>query len=266
MMTRNRTEELKLVFSLREAAESKEVMFGEDNVKFQGRISSIDNLDALRALIGTMRSLDVSTIFKEGGNKISSDSILKKIEKIVTWVRLETDDISLQFGVVSSHEHCFITVQDKTSGAAGNWEILVKPFLSLSGFVQAWVSDVEYNFWQNAKDPAEYEISGRDCSRLPMKSNGLPPPVQRMEIDISGNPGRWMLRSGYVEAVGAVMWLGEAFWARVGPQNKIGVKSTEWLRTSEPETGVLRVQVSEHCFIDDDTESAQERLRALLYS
>lgn len=101
-MTRNRTEELKLVFALREAPESKEVMLGEDHVRFQGKICSIENLDALRVLIGTMRALDVSTIFKEDGKKLSSDSILKKIEKIGDWGRLETDDISLQFGVAKA--------------------------------------------------------------------------------------------------------------------------------------------------------------------
>jgi hypothetical protein len=35
-----------------------------------------------------------------------------------------------------------------------------------------------------------YELNGKDFSSLPLKSNGLPPPLEESEVDISKNPGR----------------------------------------------------------------------------
>lgn len=266
MITRSRVEELKLVFSLNDVTDSVEIAGGTADVKFQPRTGSIPHLNALRLLIDRMRTFGIDTTFVENGKTISAESLLKKIEKKGTWGHVETAELSFQYGVVSSYEHCFITIQEKASQAAGAWETWATSFITLNGFVQAWVSDVEYNHWQNANDPAEYEIAGRDFSRFPMKSNGLPPPVQRLEIDTSGNPGRWVLRSGYVEAIGAIMWLSELFWDRVGRDRKSRVNSAEWLRTSEPVEEIVEVRISERCFISGETADIQNRLRALLYS
>jgi hypothetical protein len=139
------------------------------------------------------------------------------------------------------------------------------PFLTLDGFVQAWVSDVHYNRWQNVRDPLEYQIAGREHSHLPLKANAPPPSVPWTEIDTSGNPGRCVSRKGYVEAVGAVMWLGERFWERVGPLRKGFLGAAEWLHVNEPSKGIVQIQVSDHCFVSEDTASTQEKLRALLY-
>jgi hypothetical protein len=138
--------------------------------------------------------------------------------------------------------------------------------LNLLIVVEGWVVDVEYNHWQNAKDPLEYEVAGRDFSQLPTKSNGLPPPLTQMEIDISRNPGRWLLRHGYVEAVGSVMWLSNLFWNRTGRDRSDGVHSAEWLSTSEPSKGIVEIRSSEHCFISEDTADVKNRLRDVLYA
>ena len=81
-------------------------------------------------------------------------------------------------------------------------------------FIMAYVFDVNYQYWQNAQDPLQYSARGKDYSALPMISNGMPPPLEQMIIDTSRNPGRRILCEGYIEAVGATMWLGEVFWSR----------------------------------------------------
>jgi hypothetical protein len=167
--------------------------------------------------------------------------------------------------VLDAFEHAFITVTEMSAGAAGDWSNWVTPFLTLDGFVQAWVSDVHYNRWQNVRDPLEYQIAGRDHLHLPLKSNAPPPSVPWTEIDTSANPGRCVLRKGYVEAVAAVMWLGEHFWARVGSLRKGFLGAAEWLRVSEPLKGIVQIQVSDHCFVSEDTAGVQEKLRTLLY-
>ncbi|QCP54402.1 hypothetical protein FAZ95_36340 [Trinickia violacea] len=265
MMARNRTEELKIVFALSDLADPKGNMLVNGGVTSYPRATSIGYLDALHLLIEAMRTLSIDTTFLEGGHAISAEALLKRIEQRGTWAHIETAELFFQFEVVGAFDHAYITVTELSAGAAGDWGNWVKPFLALDGFVQAWGVDVQYNYWQNVRDPVEYQIFGRNYSHLPMRSNGLLSSVQRMEIDISGNPGRWMLRTGYVESVGAVMWLGERFWARVGQIRKRFLNVAEWLCVTEPAKGIVQIRASDRCFVGEDTASTQVRLRALLY-
>jgi hypothetical protein len=265
MTKRGRTEELTLVFALEDPTDSAEMTLGADKVKFQPRTGSITPLDALNLLIGRMQALDIETTFTEGRKTVSTAALQKRVETKGTWGHLETADLSFQYGVAGSYDHCFVSIREKVANAAGDWGTWTTPFVVLDGFVEAWAADVEYNHWQNAKDPIEYESAGRDFSHLSMKSNGLPPPLEQMEIDTSRNPGRWVLRSGYVEAVGALMWLSELFWDRVGRDHRHRLTSANWLNASEVAPGVVRIEVEGRRFIAEDTAEVQDRLRALLY-
>jgi len=263
---RGRTEELTLVFTLKDVASWSEAIFGADRVKFQTGTGSITPLDALNLVIGRMRALGIDTTFTQGKKTVSATSLLKGVERKATWGHVQTTDLSLQYGIAGSYEHCFVSIREKICNAAGSWKEWATPFVVLNGFVQGWVVDVEYNHWQNAKDPIEYEIAGRDFTHLPMKSNGLPPPLQQMEIDTSNNPGRWVLRSGYVEAIGATMWLSKLFWDRVGRDRSNRVRSTDWICTTALPKDVVEICVSEHCFVLEETADLQNRLRELLYA
>ena len=83
-------------------------------------------------------------------------------------------------------------------------------------FIQARIYAQDYDHWQNATNPIVYESAGRSISGLKLISNGLSYPLAGQAIDISGNPGRSILRSGYIESVGSVMWLGNGFWDALG--------------------------------------------------
>ena len=133
-------------------------------------------------------------------------------------------------------------------------------------FVSAWVADVDYQFWQNAEDLLHYKARGRPWEHLPTRSNGLPPPLEQAIVDISRNPGRWALRAGFIEAVGAVMWFGERFW-QVSGASKQQVLSEPWLQCAEIAPGLLRVQAAAQCFSTDQGEAGdlQRKLRTLLF-
>lgn len=264
MMTRTRTEELKLVFSLNEAADQIEAVFGDAAVRMQPRTGVVSHLDALRMLVNKMQELGISSTFLESEKPVSADLVLRRVEKGRGWGHLETANLSFQYGVVASDAHCFVLIQEKSPNSAGEWDEWVEVFAKQCGFVQGWVSDVEYNHWQNARDPAEYEIAGRDFSHFPMVSNGLPPPLQRLEIDTSKNPGRWVLRPGYVEAVGSVMWLSDLFWGNVGKSRR-NFSCPEWVHVTEPMKGIWRIQVMEQSFNSEDTADTQNQLRGFLY-
>lgn len=101
---------------------------------------------------------------------------------------------------------------------------------------------------------------------LPMKSNDLPPPLDQMIVDTSRNPGRRVLRDGYVEAVGHRMWLGPEYFVRVPGADRDGIRNADWLKVTELEGGVMEVTAAPEPFTDDSTADLQDRLRKLLFS
>jgi len=146
------------------------------------------------------------------------------------------------------------------------WDEWAGPFSQLPDFVMAWVADCEYEYWQNAKDPLEYNVLGKSYAGFPMISNGLVYPLEQQIIDTSRNPGRRLLREGYIEVIGAVMWLGEPFWPLSWADRK-QVVAAEWLRISNPAPSVTRLEAAERCFTTAEDRSAalQAKLRALLF-
>ena len=146
------------------------------------------------------------------------------------------------------------------------WNRWASRFAENPNFVMAWVADADYEFWQNAQDPLQYRARGKSYDHLPIKSNDLPPPLEQTIIDISRNPGRRLLRLGYYEAVGALMWLGEAFWQLTGADWK-KVELSDWLHTSKPSPHVLKIEAAEECFKTPDGRSGilQRKLRHLLF-
>ena len=115
--------------------------------------------------------------------------------------------------VVGAYQHDAIRI----SGAPdSDWAGWVRLLNDVGRFVQAFVVNREYDFWQNAEDPLQYQARGRSCEGLPMKSNGLPFPLDQQVIDTSENPGRRVLHEGFIEAIGSPMWLSDRFWELTG--------------------------------------------------
>jgi hypothetical protein len=140
----------------------------------------------------------------------------------------------------------------------------IRPVSQLDAFRAARVYDIEYEFWQNATDPIQYRCRNRSYAGLPMKSNGLPYPLEQLIIDTSGNPGRRVFREGYIEAIGAVMWLGEQFWDLTAA-NKCHVLNS--FACEECARGVLRIQAGDTPFTSAEgaERGLQESLRAILF-
>lgn len=265
-MSKRGREKLRIVFKLEGARDAEEIQIGPNRL---GQIYATDgfsDLEALRMIVGIMQNLGMAMEFNDHGNKISVESYLKQVERQGKWSRaVEAQGLSFRFGRIVALGQSFISIEEVIAGSAVSWEAWVKPFLAVDRFVQAWVSDVQYDYWQNAKDPLEYDAAGRSYSHLPTKSNGLPPPLEQMEIDTSNNPGRWSLQFGYVEAVGSVMWLGKSFWLIVGESHRDALLSARWLDAQPIGNGVIQVITAEHCFCDITSEVTQNKLRAILY-
>lgn len=157
------------------------------------------------------------------------------------------------------------TINSSTPSALP-WDDWVAHFADNSNFIMAWVGDSEYDHWQNAYDPLQYSAVNKPYTHLPMKSNGQPYPLERTIIDTSANPGRRILRDGYVEVVGTPMWLGAQFW-HLTHADQMQVENEPWLRVSRPLPHVTRLQAAEQCFVTAENGSGelQSKLRSILF-
>jgi hypothetical protein len=175
---------------------------------------------------------------------------------------LETEEIRIDVVSITNYKQILISIEEKLNQHI-NCNDWVYDFLNVKGFVQAWVCDIDYNYWQNAYDPIQYAASGRSYDSLPLKSNGLPFPLEQMVIDVSANVAKREIKVGYVEAIGCPMWLGELFW-------KYSVNSKEFLIEKLKDrisllNNVVCISMVGRLFEDNSTLEEQKLLRKLLY-
>jgi len=132
-------------------------------------------------------------------------------------------------------------------------------------FVQARLIDWDYECWQNKTDIGAFERSGRDHSHLPKASNNLPFPLEKTIIDINNNPGRRVLNTNYLGAVGSTMWLGKDFWSLTGTDKDRVLNSREFDITEQGQS--LRIKTQDALFTQSDGNEAerQNALRGLLF-
>ncbi|EJL96144.1 hypothetical protein PMI18_04890 [Pseudomonas sp. GM102] len=236
-------------------------------LKFIFGVDSIGGLQVLDLVVSVLNKFGSPPVFLLRGVEVDIKVLEKKILKKKSWPSgLMSNGLELRFGLLPALNQCFLIIEESGSSNKFDWEGMIGPILDVEGFIQAWISDVEYDFWQNATDPLEYECAGRSFADLPQKSNGLPAPLDQMEIDTSGNPGRSVFKQGYVEAIGSTMWLSDLFWERVGRDRLASFLLLETQGVKVFECGrVVKVVASEKCFQDDSTKDKQRILRQILF-
>ncbi|BEV14772.1 hypothetical protein HBDW_15600 [Herbaspirillum sp. DW155] len=266
-MSQKRLEKLKIVFEIEVQSEKVE-RSGKLEIWRNDQSNGVNDVEALETIIEILNAANAKVEFKENGEgePISPDLYLRKVAQQGCWNRpLEIDGLRFGFASLPKFSICIVSIEELDKGSAGDWTKWIESFIHKEGFIQAWVSDVEYDYWQNVRDPLQYEAAGRDYGNLPTKSNGLPPPLEQVEIDTSVNPGKWLFRENYIEAIGSPMWLGEAFWVKVGHDRKQILEHSNDLNLVELSPGVLRLSVKSESFCDSSTEPMQRKLRWILY-
>ena len=164
---------------------------------------------------------------------------------------------------MQNYQLAFLAVDGVEHQMERGW---VEAIAAIAPLISARTYDSKYEYWQNAEDPLIYETEGRSMEGLPMKSNELPPPLDQMIVDTSHNPGRKILREGYVEAIGHRMWLGLEFFRRVPGVRRDALLAESWLHVVELDNNVLELTAHKKPFVDETTAEIQNRLRALLFS
>jgi hypothetical protein len=182
-----------------------------------------------------------------------------------TTFHLKGQGFDFQLGSVRNAKLVFLEIQRNNEKKIG-WDEWIAQFIANPDFVMAWIADSAYDYWQNAHDPLQFTAVGRSYNHLPMRPSGSPYPLNRMLIDTSANPGRWLFHTGYIEAVGSTMWLGQPFW-QLTQANPERVANIPWLKHSYPVPSVMRIEAADHCFTTAEGSSGklQNDLRALLF-
>jgi len=234
------------------------------------KVELIFELDALSAEEVARRSIDVLGLQNSQINLYQEAMSAKSaLERIVREGKpsfnIETSDVSIHFSTIRAYRQQLLTICMKEARSLTVWEGIVGSFLGCKGFTQACLLSDEYTLWQNAADPLQYQAAGRSYDGLPLVSNGLPSPLQKLVIDTSRNPGRRVIKIGYVEMVGCAMWLGQPFWDLVGNQRRQGLLASRAYNAIEMLGGIVRLVASEAPFVDEATKEVQEDLRRLLF-
>lgn len=226
----------------------------------------INSEEVFLTISRTLENFGFAPNFFMNGEMIESNSLKKLLATKEAWSNeIVSGGLSFRFGLVTALEHSFLIIEEverPTSVPLENW---VTPFLQTQPFVQAWVSNRNYERWQNANDLLEYEAVGCDHSQLPKKSNGLPPPLEQIEVDTSNNPGRFELREGYIEAVGSTMWISKDLLSDLGA-DVLSLREKN-ICSVEDLGRVLKIKAQEHCFQSSVGEEAelQNQLREKLF-
>ena len=165
------------------------------------------------------------------------------------------------YSPVKNHDLAFFSVERPHD--AERW---VRDLTSQSVLISARTFCAEYERWENAEDPLVFEAEGRAMPALPMKSNGLPPPLDQMVFDTSRNPGRRVLRNGFVEAIGHRMWLGPEFFRRVPESERAAIEAATFVRVATSPEEWLELVASAGPFRDHSSADLQQRLRALVFA
>ena len=204
---------------------------------------------------------------ESGSGKVGASEFLAQMRAAGAWKReVGICGLIIRFGIVSAWNHCFISVEQAAPQKKIDWLAWVAPFLRKKGFIQAWLTDLDFDYWQNAQQPIQYELAGRDFGNLLLVSNGLPPPLDNMWIDISKNPGRRVIKDGYVEAVGDVMWIGAIFQAGIGGINIERLCVAGWNVGYHVGGEVITLTAPGAIFTEGASLDAQNKLRSAIYS
>ncbi|GAB5444017.1 MAG: hypothetical protein Fues2KO_43660 [Fuerstiella sp.] len=196
------------------------------------------------------------------GKRIPLARFAEKHFKPSNHLRVYIGDSVICTSNVAAGDHSLIDFEGVPAGTEDRW---VSIFESHESFSHGWAFDWDFYRRQNQNDPKLYAILHGDPSGLPLVNNGLPAPLNRMVIDTSNNPGRRIVRKGYVEAVGSTMWFSEKLLRRLklSPDELL---SQPWLN-AEQQGNVIRIQVQEQPFTSAEgiAGELQDRLREFLF-
>ncbi|WP_424942029.1 hypothetical protein [Aliiroseovarius crassostreae] len=237
-------------------------------------------------IIGRIKQLNVSAIWSQFLYSGVPDGMLvsfhspdinrasikaSKVEEILDGAHVPSfevlgDGFSFNYGQSGgqNYDHVFIEASLIVLSPEFCDELISETIADDPNFTQAHLVDKNYQYLQNIYDPLQFKALGLSLDGLPMKSNGLPFPLEQQIVDTDNNPGRYRLHQGYVEASAGYMWFGESFWPIVG-------KAPERIMSDLPKGVSLclekcwKLTAAYGVFNDQSTSGIQDGIRRVVF-
>lgn len=261
-----RIEKLTISLALDVSFEDGEKM-GAQRFDHPKKFGGIGNIEILEKIVDVWPGISTDSIlFRSDGSSLTISELSKRMKGGENWVGpLQANGLKVYVSELPTMLQTVIIITEIEPGAAGRWISWVEAFICEPSFIQAWVVDIDYDYWQNATDILEYELAGRDYAHLPLKSNGLPFPLQQDIIDVSENPGRVYFKAGYVEAVSSDIWIGDKFLKATGCSTQSDHYEGAGITFTQIAPSIFKIVSSNECFNSLDTAERQLNLRRALY-
>lgn len=199
------------------------------------------------------------------GKKILLGSLLSKYQKSrKAFFNLKTGTVSVRCVQISAYEQILMEILFEAGVADDVYDCIVQLFLDEAIFVQSWLSDADYEKWQNTKDIRLYEIEGKSTRGLTFVEN-TQTTTRPAEIDTSNNLGLRKLEKSYVKAIGSTMWLGPAFWS-LAKADRSTVEAEFHCDMKVLEGDVVRIEVASLPFTESSCKDIQLKLWRFLFN
>lgn len=141
-----------------------------------------------------------------GTRKIKRDLISKKLKENEGGI-VYTDDFHITIGGDGSRKFdaIMMTMHEKNLEFI---DIIMRSFCQWPEFIYGYVTDLDFNTWQNAATPYSYIMANKPHEHIPrLPGQELGKDVWNERLDLSSNPGRTVFHMGYVESIGGVMYV-----------------------------------------------------------
>ena len=207
----------------------------------------------------------------EADDKVTLYGIERKFQDVRKYLEcsvldrfdLFTSDFELRYSDNAARAYGLAKVIELNGNAVTNWVAWMQSFYNEAPFISAWVSDIQYSNVQNMDSIRRRKLHGLSYKHYPTIKNQAPPPCEQVLLDISGNPCRYTIRDGYVEAIGCPMWVSEEFWKLTGTDKDTALKQFGEFAKMDGE--LVKIDMASEPFHDDSNDEDQHRLREILF-
>ncbi|WP_367873615.1 hypothetical protein [Luteolibacter sp. Populi] len=226
----------------------------------------------IRGYLGKQLGIDPETNFISQGvgkrRKLRDPGKALGLDEIENEILLD-DSATFRVGVGGPYDRAVARVFGSIPGGIGdaNYNLSVHldsspdwvPLMRMAGSVMELVYGFSYNpgylVWQSEMDIGRYENNFGSAEQRPKIMKGEPP-IDRLVIDTSRNPGTLIRENGEFMGVAADMWFAPRFWER-RKLNPADVLRAVPGATAEEVHGLTRIRSHEREFDRPDGEQGE---------
>ncbi|PCJ16574.1 MAG: hypothetical protein COB02_15865 [Candidatus Cloacimonadota bacterium] len=194
------------------------------------------------------------------GKKVKLKNLNNYLQKkTIKYFSIESKNLTISLNPLDSHKISQIIIKFTSKNFKTAIEE-VQVFINNLPLISARLNNSEYEFWQNANDPLEYTTENKPYKHLKVRYDEM---LDYTFIDTSENPGRRIIKVGYIEAVSPIMWIGDYFLNKESIKTSI-LNSYQHLFFKN----ICQINLSNKWFKEKNMEDIkiQNNMRSLLFN